>query len=95
MKLQLDTTNKTILIDQEVTFGDLLDTLEEILPNGRWAEYKLIPNQTLHWTTYQMYTPNIQPLTNPVPDYPWIVTANAQDNSYDVKPGIFNISTGE
>lgn len=93
MKLQLDTTNKTILIDQEVTFGDLLDTLETLLPNGKWAEYKLIPNTTVDWTIgYPMYTPNIQPLTNPAPDYPWIVTSEVQD--YHIKYGVFNISTG-
>lgn len=93
MKLQLDTTNKTILIDQEVTFGDLLDTLEDLLPNGKWAEYKLIPSQQLTWTTYPMYTPVIQPLTNPIPDYPWIVTSGTE--SYDVVPGVYNISVGE
>lgn len=92
MKLQLDTTNKTILIDQEVTFGDLLDTLEALLPNGRWADYKLIPNQTIQWTTYPMYTPNIQPLTSPTPDYPWIVTSNVSESSYQIKDGVYNIS---
>jgi hypothetical protein len=34
MKLQLDTTNKTIKIEELVNLGELTEMLEKILPNG-------------------------------------------------------------
>ena len=41
MKITIDTTSKTIQIDQMVNLHDFLDEIMKILPN--WKEYKLIP----------------------------------------------------
>ena len=92
MKLQLDTTNKTISIEEQVTFGDLLDTLEELLPNGRWSEYKLITTKTIDWSLYPIYTPQVYPTDN---GCPWITSSDKSETNYAINPGVFNISTGE
>ena len=42
MKLQIDTTEKTIKIEEEINLGELTDKLEKLLPNGEWREYKLL-----------------------------------------------------
>ena len=41
MKLQLDTTQKVIRLEEEVNLSDLFETLEKLLPNGLWKEFKL------------------------------------------------------
>lgn len=41
MKLQLDTENKTIKIEGDVEFNELLKVLKKLFPNGEWKEYTL------------------------------------------------------
>lgn len=41
MKIQLDTTNKTIKVEESVKLQELTDALEKLLPNGEWKEFKL------------------------------------------------------
>lgn len=45
MIIQLDTENKTVSLANEVRLGELFETLERLLPNGVWADYKIIPFQ--------------------------------------------------
>ena len=56
MKLQIDTENKTIKVDQNVLFSDLLKVLNKLLPK-EWKNYTLETNST--WYYY-----------NPIPYYP-------------------------
>lgn len=41
MKIQLDTTNKTIKVEESVSLKELTEALEKLLPNGEWKEFKL------------------------------------------------------
>ena len=41
MKIQLDTTKKTIKVEESVSLLELTDALEKLLPNGEWKEFKL------------------------------------------------------
>ncbi len=43
MRIQLDTTAKTIKVENTVNFGELVDFLEKFLP-GEWKTYKLEAN---------------------------------------------------
>lgn len=44
MKIQLDTTNKTIKVEESVNLQELTDALEKLLPNGEWKQFKLETN---------------------------------------------------
>jgi hypothetical protein len=81
MRLQIDTTNKTVtIVDQTflgVTIGDFMEELMELLPND-WQEYKLVQSEgSINWPTNPVYpqttpqqpqtTPQ-QPQTNPFGD---------------------------
>ena len=45
MKIQLDTINKTIKIEEQVNLKELVKTLEKLLPKGLWKEFDLINNE--------------------------------------------------
>lgn len=97
MKLQLDTDQKTIKIEESVNIGEFIKTLNQLLPNDIWKEFTLEVSPII-----------INPIPYiPVPQYPlqpyyhelpWI-TCNANgngriypnDNNFSLNKGIFNI----
>ena len=67
MKLQLDTTMKTIKVEGMVNLKELMETLERLLPGGLWKEFSLESNTTIIWTNPTVIYPRY-----PVwPYYPW------------------------
>lgn len=100
MKIVLDTTNKTIKIEELVILGELVETLERILPMGLWKEFKLETNTQIVWSApiiIRDYTnpyryPNIDPhypWYNPVP---WITyTESGLTASYQLQTGTYCI----
>ncbi len=51
MKLQLDTTRKTIKVEGNVVISELISTLERLFPNAEWKEMTLETNVTINnWT---------------------------------------------
>jgi len=68
MKLQIDTDNLIIRIEEKVKLKDFIETLEKLLPGGDWEMFTLETNVTINWTNpIQIYDmkPYI-PLDNPV-----------------------------
>lgn len=77
MKLQIDTDNKTVTIDETLNLGELLDALYVMFPKFAWREYAIVPVKVIeHWTSpviipwiqqpvLPWYTPVMVPLTNP------------------------------
>jgi hypothetical protein len=49
MKLQLDTTNKTVRIEGSVNLESLYETLAKLLPRGEWMGFSLEANTTITW----------------------------------------------
>lgn len=50
MKIQIDTEQKTIKLEQGANLSKLLDFLEKIFPDGEWKGYTLETNTTIqHW----------------------------------------------
>lgn len=41
MKIQLDTTNKSIKIEEKINLKELMETLEKLLPNELWKEFTI------------------------------------------------------
>lgn len=65
MKLQIDTTVKTIKVEGTVSLLELTETLERLLPNGIWKTFSLECGVTIVWNT-----PTIIRYPN-YPYYPW------------------------
>lgn len=90
MKFQIDTTQKTIKIEEEVNLGELFEKLEIMFPNQLWKEYKLEVSVITNWTnpiiitnppTYPYY-PTTQPYYLPY----WTITSDGQGTSqYNVQ----------
>jgi hypothetical protein len=51
MKIQLDTTAKTIKVEEEVNLGELFDMLSKLLPDDLWKEYSVETNTTITWSS--------------------------------------------
>ena len=63
MKIQLDTKNKTIKVEESVNLGEFIDFIKKILPDKVWREYKLETSSVINWSSpiiiepYKPYKP--------------------------------------
>jgi len=97
MKIQLDTTAKTIKVEGIVKFSELIETLEKLLPEKEWKKFSLESNTTINNWSYPIY---FQPS---IPSYPWITYYNntadtgasnlttSGSNSLQLNAGVYNI----
>lgn len=90
MDIRIDTNNKTITIESEVTLHDLWEGLQDLL-GSNWREYRLIPKDIGH-TNREIYLPPRTPYDNdfPEPTKIWYTTGtdinfNNPNGLYDVK----------
>lgn len=90
MKLQLDTTNKTIKLEDKIKFSDLIETLEKILPE-QWKDFTLETNVVINnWTN-----PYIIEKQVPVyPNYPWYNGATNITSSFDENTKFYTLNQG-
>jgi hypothetical protein len=77
MKLQINTDDKTVTIEEGVNLGDLYEALFKMFPKFTWKEYTILPIKTIkHWSDpivlpslpgnpWTPFYPTIQPLVNP------------------------------
>ena len=101
MKIQIDTTAKTIKVEADVKLGELVEVLEGLLPKKVWMEYTLITNTVItHWVgpfiiPFQPYAPYqpLQPFYQDTGNPPPIWSTITCDVSGNVKQGIYNIET--
>ena len=66
MKLQIDTTEKVIKVEEQVNFGELVKVLNKLLPKGEWKKYKLETNTVINWNPNPVWTFPTYPI---LPDY--------------------------
>lgn len=86
MKIYVDTDAKTISVEEELTFGELVAYLENLLPVGVWREYKLIPWKP--FTTKEWPEPIQVPITYPpTPTYPGTIPYSPDPNVPWIIPG--------
>lgn len=79
MKLQIDTENKTIKIEEPVKLGDFLKILNNLFPKNSWEDYTLEVHTKIEWE--QCPTIQYDSTTQPDP-YP---------SSADADPIIWNL----
>lgn len=90
MKLTIDTTEKTIAIDQVVNLSDLIDALEGLIPVEEWEEYNLIPlaKETSFREVTKPFDTRHDKLTTP--DFFRVTcTETGQVGGYDIKNDTF------
>ena len=83
MKLQIDTVAKTIKVDENVKFKDLIKVLKKMFPDT-WDDYSLVGNEVIYW-----YNPVPWTYINPTP-LPWTITYGAGD-LIDSNTCVYNI----
>jgi hypothetical protein len=49
MKIQLDTTNKTIRLEESVNLGEFIAIIKQLLPNGDYMQYTLDTSPIVNW----------------------------------------------
>ena len=89
MKLQLDTENKTIKIEGDVLFRDLLKTLDNLFPKKEWKEYQLITQTVINKWSSPIVVPQYTP-TPTYPSYPWITYCSNTKN-YQINSGTYDV----
>ena len=69
MKLQLDTTKKTIKLESNVKISELVKTPKKLFPNGEWQDFTLETNVTIHGWSSPIFIKTYPTVTYPT--YPW------------------------
>ena len=88
MKIQIDTTNKTVSFDENINLVELLETIQQILPDN-WKEYKLLSvNVTVNHKTIIEKKDYVNPW-KVYPNYPYYPT-NPYSPPYEVWHGTEN-----
>lgn len=76
MKLQLDTTNKVIKLENSAELGELVKQLEKLLPKGEWKEFTLETNTVINnWNTPVVIRE--YPTYPVIPTYPWYISSGS------------------
>lgn len=91
MKIQLDTTNKVIKLDEPSSIGELFELLENLLPNGKWKEFKLETNTIINWTSAPIIHYEYR---NPYDYRPWVTYTSELyngSNAYSLSAGTYNV----
>ena len=71
MKIQLDTTNKTIRVENDINIGEFHKAIMGLLPGSKWKEFTLQTNSAMLWNDPFVVYPSVPVFS--LPPYPWIV----------------------
>jgi len=78
MKIQIDTDNKTITLNEDILLKFLLIELDKLFPNKSWEHFTLIKTPIVNWNNPIIIEPiypsfSICPTYPQYSTYPWIV----------------------
>mgnify|MGYP001609138376 CR=1 FL=1 len=102
MKVQIDTTNKIIRVEEKVNLHEFYKAIQKLLSNGEWKEFELDTNTKIEWTfpiimreKEPIWIPNpapyTSPSTNPLPQ-PWYTTCGTATGKQLLIDGVFNVN---
>jgi len=90
MKIRLDTTTKTIQIEESVNIGELIETLEKLLGPDKWKAFRLQITSELNWNPYPIY---IEPRQKDWWHYPWFRYDTPNDSTAPrLEGGTFDVT---
>jgi len=98
MRIQIDTENKTIKLESEVSLDEFFKMIKKLLPNDSWKEFKLLTDSIIYWTNpypiiikkYKPYTPPNYPWYSPHHVFPY-TTGDPLPEKPELISGIYNI----
>ncbi len=70
MKIQIDTKNKTLKVEDNIKLSELIKNLNRLFPNKEWKEYTLETSTNIYSWSNPIYIEKHYP-ANPAPYYPW------------------------
>ena len=97
MRIQLDTTEKTITIEEDVNLHNFYEQINSLLPNGLWREFTLKVSVIKEWEN-PISIPNI---SNPQPYHPQspydnpyspVWYTNGSTDNFLLNDGVYNIT---
>ena len=105
MKIQIDTTNKVIRVEEKINLNEFYKAIQKLLSNGEWKDFELDTNTTINWQSpiiikekeWAPITINPSPYTNPFPvPQPWYTTcgttiSDGGSRKQLLQDGIFNV----
>ncbi|MFW5847675.1 MAG: hypothetical protein ACOCVF_02035 [bacterium] len=96
MKIQIDTENKTIRVDNNIPLGELIKTLKKLLPNGEWKEYELIKKVETYpyYIPYYPYYPPSE-ITEPIITFDFDNDSTANSPIFDSTPTVYSVNLDE
>lgn len=91
MKIQLDTTAKTIRVEETVNLGELIDALKALLPDNLWKTFKLETSSVIYWSNPIVIERPVYPYVNPYypTPLPWITYTDV--NVPHIESGVYNV----
>lgn len=98
MKIQLDTIEKTLTIEEDVNLHDFYEQINALLPNGLWREFTLKVATITEWRdpinvpSTQPYTPPPYDNPNPSPYWPQIWYTTCGTDNFSLNNGVYNIT---
>ena len=107
MKIQLDTTNKTVKIEENIKVSKLIATLKKLLPED-WKEFTLEAHTTINNWSFPYIIREYPVYPKPYyPNYPWYYSttkgssltmssgnmsaSNKISADYSLKSGVYNV----
>jgi hypothetical protein len=51
MKIQIDTKEQTIAVEQNIKLNELIEALDRLFPKGEWKEYTLKTETIINWNS--------------------------------------------
>lgn len=85
MKIQLDTTNKIIKVEESVNLNEFFEAVRKLFPDGEWKEFTIETNTTIVWNNPITITP-YNPWT-----YPYYPTLAYDSNTTNSNYKLLNI----
>lgn len=89
MRIQFDTTSKSIKVEANVKISELLNVLKKLFPNDEWKGFTLETNVYINnWSSPIIIERRPAPIT-----YPWYCSSEGQvAASYkQLNNGVFNV----
>lgn len=95
MKIQIDTTAKTIKVEGNINLSDLFDALQKLLPEEEWKNFSLQAVTVIEWVNpitipYVPYVPYV-PTQPYVPWYGSPIITCGTFTDYTLNSGVYNI----